>query len=504
MSKLHYRKVFSKYNTTLSDRLASIMYDLYKKKKTSKSHTQSEDEISKFEEIRYKEDASCAMPSGYNYSTQETEEGNLNLEYLDLFDFLPKENVDDFKMNLKKCISKNNLSFFSHYLSEKDDKRIDDIGTYMDSFSTLSLCTIELCHNKFLKQYAMRVTISLQNLSSSFLLVKYRFHIKKEFNDELNLICKSYYPPFSSVLRGVNISWYQPRKFAISFFTGNDARAKSLYLLVSKMKWKAYKELKRYFSFNFEKIQLFPPTFESFSTNIRPSNTIENRFFWQSIGLWHPDYSPKFNLCVNMRYECEPYEGVCFSAYCGGKYSNTDDHHYDLYQYYISDVYAVYIVASSIDFVAKSNLAQGNKQISKAIKKAKISSILKVRAKVEHNLYYSYRFISEFTGKTIDLRDVKEFRNPLYKTHDGSDTEWCLKNISKTTKETKKQVDTLFKILNDTAEYGNSKLNLKLQRLMMIVTFLSLIVAIMSMMGIKAENFKCLWDNFISFIKSLI
>lgn len=499
MSKLHYKKVFSKYDTTFSDKLASFTYNLYKKIKTSKFNTLSEAEKSRFDETRFKDDSSCDMPSGYSYSMNKTEDSYLNLEYLDIFDFLPKENIDDFKVKLKQCVSKNKLSFYSNYLSDRDYKMIDNIGSYMDYASTLSLCSIDLCHNKYLKQYASTISISLQNLSNSFLLVKYRFRISKEFNEKLNSICKSYYPPYSSVFRGVNTSWYQPQRFGLSLYTGNDARAKSIYSLISKIKWRAYEELKHYFSINFEKLHIFPPTFETFSTNIRPNNALENRVFWQSVGLgFHSDYAPKFNICVSMDYECEPYEGTCFSAYCGGEYSSKDDRNYELYQYYISKMYAVYLVASSINYVAKRNLAKGNKQVSKAIRKAKTASILRARASVEQNLYYSYRFINEFTGNTIDLSDVKELCNPLYKGHKRSETEGHLKSISQITKNTKSQIDTLFKILNDAAEYGNSKLNLTLQRLMMVITFLSLIVAILSMMGFNFESLQSIWDYITS------
>lgn len=502
MSKLSYKKVFSKYNVTFSSRLDCLIYNLYKKIKTSKFSTLSEEEKSMLDETCFEEEASSAMPFGYNFSAQKLEEGYLNLEYLDIFDFLPKENVDDFKSKLKQSISRNKLSFFSSYFTNEDDKMIDNIGSYMDYFSTSKLCTIELCHNKYLKQYAPRVSISLQNLSTSFLLVKYRFHINKEFNEKVNTTCKSDYPPYSSIVRGVNTSWYQPQRFGRLLYTGNDARAKALYSLISKMKWQAYKELKKWFSINFAKVHLFPPTFETYSTNIRPNNSLENRKFWQSVRLnYHSDYAPKFNICVSMNDECEPSEGMNCSAYCGGGYSSENDNRFKSYQYYISDIYAVYLVANSINYVAKLNLAQGNKQISRAINKAKTASILKVRANVEQNLYYSYRFISEFTGNTIDLSDVTEFHCPSYKDKKGSNTEWRLKGISQDTNISKNNIDALFKILNDAAEYGNSKLNLNIQRLMMLVTFLSLFVAILSMMGFNAERFKSLWDSIVSLFK---
>lgn len=55
-----------------------------------------------------------------------------------------------------------------------------------------------------------------------------------------------------------------------------------------------------------------------------------------------------------------------------------------------------------------------------------------------------------------------------------------LEGISKRTKETKTQIDNILKLLNDAAEYRSSESNIKLQWIMMVITILSLIVALCS------------------------
>ena len=137
------------------------------------------------------------------------------------------------------------------------------------------------------------------------------------------------------------------------------------------------------------------------------------------------------------------------------------------------------MTASSIRRIAERDIAIYNKKISRAIRKSKTSLVLKVRVNVERALYHSYRFISEFTGDTIDFDDVHEFRNCSYKN--SSATLSCLKGIPETIAETKKQIDTLLRILDDAAEYGSSKSNMNLQWAMMIITILSLCVAIIAL-----------------------
>lgn len=504
MKKLTYKKVFSKYNMTFSDRINRLSYNLYKTIKTSRFSTLSEEEKSELTDPFLLEDNSTAMPNGYNYSTQQIEEGYLNLEYLDFFDFLPKEHKDKFKSRLKRCIGRNRLSFFSHYFTKEDDIRIDEIGEYNDFLSHSKLCGIELCNNAYLQRYASTVSISLCNVSTSFMLVKYRFHISDEFKIKLNSICKRNYTPYFDVEGAVDANWYQPQRFARSLHTGDDARAKELYTLISNLKWQAFLELRRSFSINFETIHLFPPTFETYSTNIRPSKLLENRKFWQSIGIiFHTDYSPKFNICVSFDNEQQPFEGAHYSAYYGGAYMPESNQYNDLfqYQYYISDIYAVYLVASSMNYMTNRTIAQGNKQMSKSIIKAKAATVLRVRANVEQDLYYTYRFISEFTGNTIDLSDVKAFGSPLYKN--SSETEWRLKSISKTTQNTKNTIDALFKILNDAAEYGNAKLNLGIQCTMILLSVLSLLIAILSLMNFNTDSLKILWEFIVSHLNAI-
>lgn len=223
---------------------------------------------------------------------------------------------------------------------------------------------------------------------------------------------------------------------------------------------------------------MFTPTFETYSTNIRPSNDRCNLEFWDSISLDRVvDYAPTYNACVCWRYKHGKNEGIRLAAFCGGNYSK-NDHLPEIAHHDISDIYGVYLTASTLDQVAERDIAICNKKISKVIRKTKTSPVLKVRVAVERKLYYCYRFISEFSGKSIDHDDAKSFRYQFYKK--GSVSSRSLEGISKGIKETKAQIDNILKLLNDAAEYRSSESNIKLQWIMMVVTILSLIVALCS------------------------
>lgn len=473
--------MFSKYIVKQSEYLARLSFAVYKKVRIalSKKFPLKEYEKYHFEDYCFRDDSSSDMPRGFNYITHSAEEGYIKLEYIDFYDYLPKENLDVFKKSLRKFVSKNKRSQFGAFRTIKDEDKIENMGQYIDGLAFLNLNVVILNHNKFLEQNVSQVEISLRNLSSSFLIVQYRFRISDSFNKKLNEICAKKYEPYTEICRQLGHRWYEPHKFGKFLYTGDDARKKEYYSLVSELKWMAFSELRRYFTIHFEQHMLFPPTFSTYVTNIRPSKAQDNLRFWNSVMLGrNPDYAPAYNACVSWDYENGKYEGRTMSAHCGGSYSESE-YLPDIARHEISNIFAVYLVASTFRGIAERDIATCNKKMSKAIYRTKASQILKTRVLVERQLYYSYRFISEFTGDTIDCREAKEFKSEIYK--DSSFTSNCLQKISKSTTETKEQIDVLMRILDDAADYGSAKANWRLQLFMMIVTVLSLVVAIIAL-----------------------
>ena len=275
---------------------------------------------------------------------------------------------------------------------------------------------------------------------------------------------------------------------------------KAIYEKMAKLKWTIYKELKKYMKVYFSEDGVFPPTFTTYHTNIKPSLDRAQLDFWYSIGLDHnPDYSQPFNLCVGWDEKIGENEGMHLSAFCGGDYKS-GDHLPDIAEYDCSMIYCVYMVASTIRRIVERDIAICNKKISRAIRKSGSTKLLKVRAAVEKNLYYGYRFMSEFSGESIDMGDVTSFQNSLIK--DGSLTKSCLSGIADRILETKRQIDTILHLLNDSAEFQTEKSNMALQWFMMVVTVLSLVVAVIALTGFQI-NLPDFWIIITKFFKYL-
>ena len=479
--KLSYSKVFDRYTMSFSDKLAELSYSLYKtlRLRLTKIFPLSEHDKYRFrDDDPFSKEKSADMPQGFDYIKRESVDGFIRLDYIDLYDYLPKEDLPKFMKELKKCVRRNKTTPFGAFRSREDIDRIDNFGQYYDGQAFTNILTVRFCKNKKLQQFCSDISVSLRNLSATFLLVKYRVYITKEFNAKIAEICKENYSGYTKVCRQFNTPWYAVKKFGRSSYTGNNVRQEKIYKMISQLKWQILKEIRKTYSVHFWEDRIFTPTFETYSTNIRPSNERRNLEFWDSISFDRvADYAPTYNACVCWDYKSSKNEGLRLAAFCGGDYSK-NDHLPEIVHHDISDIYGAYLTASTLEYVAERDIAICNKKISKAIRKAPTSSVLKVRVEVERKLYYCYRFISEFSGKSIDRDDAKAFRHQFYKK--GSVSSRNLEGISKGIKETKAQIDNILKLLNDAAEYRSSESNIKLQWIMMIVTILSLIVALCS------------------------
>lgn len=115
--------------------------------------------------------------------------------------------------------------------------------------------------------------------------------------------------------------------------------------------------------------------------------------------------------------------------------------------------------------------------------------------------YNEYEIAGEYedagkSGKSIEGRIA--FNQMMDDIKSGKDRQGVLKVYLK---ESKVQIDNILKLLNDAAEYRSSESNIKLQWIMMIVTILSLFVALYS---IKNGDVINEIKNLIEWIKTLI
>jgi hypothetical protein len=444
-------------------------------------------QIHSFFEKSVFEHPSTEVPKGYNYFSRAEEDGYINLEYIDIFDYLPKEYLSDFKKSLQKCVRRNGYNSLWGLFSAKDFKNIDEMGHYYDSVSYAHLLSVKFKSNQYLSKYCYSMQISLRNLSSSLLITKFRLCINKDFNIELNKVINAHYESKVEFIRQFNMPWYKPNRFGRTFPSGDDIRNRNMYRLISSLKWEALKEIRKTFKCFFFLQNVFPPVFETYSTNIRPVNNYNDRRhgeFWHSVMLNETvaDYSLEYNACVCWENDRGNFEGTRLIGYCGGDYPENMKPRF--VQHELADVYAIYLVASTLNNIARHDIALCNKKMSVALKSRRTQKLLNSRVDIEKKLYYSRRFVNDFTGDTIDKEELS-LRNDFFKI---SITSNQMKQIVKKIAETRALINEILGLISDAIEYKSSKSNITIQFFMLVIALLSLIIAALSISSTNCNS----------------
>lgn len=130
-----------------------------------------------------------------------------------MYDYLPKEDLPKFIKELKKCVRRNKIAPFGAFRSREDIDKIDNFGRYYDGQAFTHILSVRFRKNEKLQQSCSDLSVSLRNLSATFLLVQYRVYITKEFNTKIAEVCKKKYSGYTTVYRQFNTPWYAVKKF---------------------------------------------------------------------------------------------------------------------------------------------------------------------------------------------------------------------------------------------------------------------------------------------------
>lgn len=148
--KLSYNRVFDRYTMSFSDKLAERLYSLYKtlRLRLSKIFPLSEEEQYRFEDDLFSKKESADMPQGFDYIANKSVDGFVKSDYIDLYDYLPKEDLSKFIKELKKCVRRNKVTPFGVFRSHEDIDKIDNFGQYYDGQSFTHILSVRLRKNK--------------------------------------------------------------------------------------------------------------------------------------------------------------------------------------------------------------------------------------------------------------------------------------------------------------------------------------------------------------------
>ena len=171
--KLSYNKVFDRYTMSFSDKLAESSYSLYRtlRLQLAKIFPLSEHEKYRFDDDLFSKEEAADMPQGFDYIEKKDVDSFVKLDYIDLYDYLPKEDLPKFIKELKKCVRRNKIAPFGAFRSREDIDKIDNFGRYYDGQAFTHILSVQFRKNEKLQQSCSDLSVSLRNLSATFLLV---------------------------------------------------------------------------------------------------------------------------------------------------------------------------------------------------------------------------------------------------------------------------------------------------------------------------------------------
>ena len=424
------------------------------------------------------------VPNGYNFKKQRDEEGYVNLEYIDLYDFLPKEKFQQFKKHIIDYRRQNEQSIFGTYMTAEDFKKIDRLENFSDGQSFYNIITCRIKKNRQLSNYCSQVSIKIMSLSPTYLIVQYRFFMSKSFNRDFNEIINKDYQGYFDVIRPAYINWIKSWRVSYTFYSGDDERKQKVYDFMGRAKWMMYTEIASNFGCSFGEESEFPPCFETYRTNIRPS-TKRDLGFWESILLdrWSMEYSMELNMCISWGFSSrnEPRKIQALQGINGDSFG--------IMMSEISSEYAVYLVAMELNEIARKWMTICNRAIGKELKKVKSKSILNTRLKIEKRLYYSRRFIVEFESDLKNCCTTKRF-TPATLYGEGksfkrkSFTAQKFNSVDSYTQKTAKMIDNVINHFDTVAESNNTYFNYKIAKFALWIAIFSLMLTII----IEAKN----------------
>ena len=105
----------------------------------------------------------------------------VKLDYINLYDYLPKEDLSKFNNELKKCVCRNKITPFGAVRSREDLDKINNFGQYYDAQVFMQILSVLFHKNKNLQRYCSDILVFLSDLLDAVLVVKYRVYITKEF-----------------------------------------------------------------------------------------------------------------------------------------------------------------------------------------------------------------------------------------------------------------------------------------------------------------------------------
>ncbi|ALS29984.1 hypothetical protein IJ21_46210 [Paenibacillus sp. 32O-W] len=399
----------------------------------------------------------------YDYENNKMVEAYFNLESMHIFEIVPKEEIDDIIEGIRRFKSKHGNGYNIYHF----DASTKDFKDYWSGIGFTLLDVVGIDKSSKIYKYGHQIRLRVINLTNSFYVLSVTVFLNKELTNSISRFITS------NVREKIDVSlvgkkWSEFTNLGNTYISGKVIKREILEEILTDIKWKVSSLLSSYIP----KMILFShkvnlPSITSFRTNIDGNSYGE---FWESIDVnpRHCDFLENFSGCLAW--------GTASTnpKYIYSQHKQLDSLSSTILAHDIDIYVSPYLVADAVDKDFRKQLRIFSEKMNHISKKG-TKHWLKIKIKFDATVLYYSRFINEYQNKKNELPKLIRLSKRKIPIIDIA-----YKNLKNRIDEDRKLYKTIMSLFQSNADYRNLNTNLRIQKIILISTIISVAVAIIS------------------------
>lgn len=428
----------------------------------------------------------CEWQFSHDYEKSEySATNNLNcdidLNYLYMYDILPKEDIYKFHNGLVKY-----SETCQQLCGVADESYINfsfnDMANHSYKYSSHNLRYFVISDNMLSYKWIENVYIIIEEYGESFYLITYRLKLKEVVTNELKTILSSLvlYEPIFHIKRNKKILSAQDNKMLLF------NRQKAINDLILEIEYNFICEINKYVPCFLHEHNIISPTLMVYNTkNI--DELVKNKEVMNLLDFFIHDYdeSKDNNIIVNLKYLGQTTSPACIINRCFFQ----DHFSLSALDNYFSP-FAEYLIFHSLTPTIEKLIIENQQKLNKTIKRtSSASKLLKEKFKTlkalniykrlivanqkQHDNPYNHSYNNSFKNCSNNTAFQKDFPNAfslqLYSTKQKYEY-------------LQAQLDSLYKFYDEDLKTVESSTNIRLVRFTLIITAITLLATLFSIL----------------------
>jgi len=438
---------------------------------------------------------------------------DLKLEEIYIYDVLPREYLNEFKikyLKFKNC-------FMKKTIFNRRNKEIVDAFEKMSVSRSID-CWYNIDHfaikdKTSLSQYFEYFGIEAIGFSESYYIIKYSLGVNSEANMHLEkILANNIYKDAVCISCG---AWWKKKSFAgcRPYDLSNDAKLSTLEDFLLELKGVFFREIKKKLFSKFYDWKNIPPSVEIYSSQNLSNKSQDLLKFLALYCLRDVEYSEKYNTyfipTVSHLHPNELNNSRIIADATQFKRDKSGFYDFEHMEELIGRRLAEYFVLSSLESKVTNSIYGTQLKLNKNINsKSKLNKLIKLKLDTERDLYFYKRLYNEickldkkFTSDNYILNEYRRFFKNVFQKKDPESI-WITfpehySAIFFNVRDKLNLIESIYNHFDQNAKTIESKYNFSIIKWTFIVGMLTLITTILF-----AENFYLL-KGLLKFITSL-